>query len=176
MLSRRVFQVLVPAIVLDLSLSEPADALSSRELFTIARNVNANVLKYAVRTSKDGLLDPSEPIEAYWLMKAEDGRREELTWTERHLAYGFSASNASSRGCVLRLAACPERELSVRASDGGYRAEMAIARQPATLRRIYVYSEQHAFLPSVRYVELSGTAASGKPVTERIVPRRVSRR
>src|SRR4051812_39932040 len=108
MLSRRAFQVLVPALVLDLSLSEPADALPSRELFTITRNINANVLKYAVRTSKDGLLDPSEPIEAYWLMKAEDGRREELTWTERHLAYGFSASNVSRRGCVLCLAACPE--------------------------------------------------------------------
>ncbi len=175
MLSRRAFQMLAPAMLSELCRPTVAHASPSRELFTLARNTNANVVKYAVRTSKDGLLDGADPIEAYWLMLAEHGQREELTWTERHLAYGFSASNSTQHACALRLTACPERELRVRAVAGTYRAETAIAKQPAVLQRIFVCAEQHAFFPSVRYVEISGTNASGKLVTERISPRRVSR-
>ena len=174
MLSRRAFQLLAPATLLEVCLPGVAQAALSRELFTLARNTNANVVKYAVRTAKDGRLDSADPIEAYWLMLAENGRREALTWTERQLAYGFSVSNQTRTGCVLHLAACSERELRVRAVEGTYRAELSIAKQPAWLQRIYVCAE-HTLLPSVRYVEISGTTASGKPVTERILPRRVSR-
>lgn len=180
MLSRRAFQMLAPATALELCLATAArvgiaGSPPSRELFTLTRNTNANVLKYAVRTAHDGRLDGNNPIEAYWLMLAEDGRREELTWTERHLAYGFSTSSATDHGCVLRLTACPERELRVRAVEGGYRADAMIAKQTAALKRIYVHAEAHALLPSVRYVEISGTNAAGKLVTERLMPRRVGR-
>lgn len=177
MFSRRAFQMLAPATALELCLStlpRVAGALPSRELFTLARNTNANLLKYAVRTGKDGQLDASKPIEAYWLMLAENGRREELTWTERRFAYGFSTSNSTDRGCSLRLTACPERELRVRAVDGSYRAETTIAKQGAVLKRVFVYAEAHALFPSVRYVEISGINSGGKWVTERLVPDRVS--
>lgn len=177
MLSRRAFQMLAPAAALELSLTivpRVAGALPSRELFTLARNTNANVLRYAVRTGKDGRLDGRNPIEAYWLMLAENGRREELTWTERRFAYGFS-STATDQGCILRLTACPERELRVRAVDGGYRAEVTIAKQPTALKRIFVFAESHALFPNVRYVEISGTNASGQLVSERLLPQRVSR-
>ena len=83
MLSRRAFQWLAPATLLELCLPALAQAAPSRELFTLARNTNANVVKYAVRIAKDGQLEASDPIEAYWRMLAENGRREELTWTER---------------------------------------------------------------------------------------------
>lgn len=175
MLNRRAFQLLAPLILSELCRPAVAQALPSRELFTLARNTNANVVKYAVRTGKDGFLDGAVPIEAYWLVLAQDGRREELTWTERHLAYGFSTSHSTDHGCLLQLTACPERELRVRALAGSYRAETAIARQPAVLQRIFVFAEQHSLLPRVRYVEISGTNASGKLVTERILPRRGGR-
>lgn len=175
MLSRRAFQLLAPTTLLELCWPTVAQAAQSRELFTLARNTNANVVKYAARTAKDGLLDPVDPIDVYWLMAAENGRREALTWTERQLAYGFSLSNPSRSGCSMRLAACPERELRVRAVAGTYRAELLIAKQHAWLQRIFVFAEQHVLLPSVRYVEISGVNASGKPLTERILPRRVSR-
>ena len=178
MLSRRAFQMLAPAAALELCLTtlpRVAGAQPSRELFTLARNTNANVLKYAVRTGKDGRLDGSNPIEAYWLMLAENGRREQLTWTERRFAYGFSTSNATDRGCTLRLTACPERELRVRAVDDGYRAEVTIAKQAIALKRIFVFAEPHSLFPSVRFVEISGTNASGKLVSERLLPERVAR-
>ncbi|HEX3773196.1 MAG TPA: DUF4833 domain-containing protein [Polyangiaceae bacterium] len=170
MLSRRALSMVLAAAAVEVWAPREAAAFPSRELFTLGRSKNANVVKYAVRTGRGGRLHPSEPIEAYWLMLAEDGRREELTWTERQLAYGFSITAQSEDALTLRLTACPERELHVRASDGAYRAELAIAKQPAFLRRIFVRTEEGFLMPKVVYVEISGSTASGQRVSERIKP------
>src|SRR5712691_7603522 len=60
-------------------------------LFVIERNVNTNVVHYDAKLGPDGKLDPQQPIVAYWIMGAEDGRRQELNLLERSRAYGFSA-------------------------------------------------------------------------------------
>jgi hypothetical protein len=171
MLTRRALPALLAAAVVEVGSPRELCALPSRELFTLGRNKNANVVKYAVRVGRNGRLDPANPVEAYWLMLAEDGRREELTWTERQLAYGFSVSAQSSDGFMLHLAACSARALRVHADNGSYRAELVIARQPAFLRRIFVQTDNGALIPSVRYVEISGLTAAGRAVSERIIPR-----
>lgn len=171
MLTRRALPTVLAAVALEVSAPRPLQALPSRELFTLGRSKNANVVKYAVRLARNARLDLQNPVEAYWLMLAEDGRREELTWTERKLAYGFSVSAVSSDGFMLHLAACSERALRVRATNGSYRAELEIRRQPAFLRRIFVQTDNAALIPSVRYVEISGLNPSGQAVSERIIPR-----
>ena len=175
MISRRAFQLLVPAALLELGAPSLAYAASSKELFTLARNKNANVVKYAVRTTKDGRLLAERPIDAYWLMLAENGRREELTWAERQLAYGFGVSDLTSDGCRLTLSACAKRVVHVTRVDGAFLARLEVAGKPATLQRIFVQADDGALLPSVRYVELSGVAANGQRVRERVEPQRVSR-
>src|SRR5712691_865167 len=59
-------------------------------LFVIERSVNANVVHYDAKLGPDGKLDPREPVVAYWIMGAEDGRRQDLNAIERLRAYGFS--------------------------------------------------------------------------------------
>jgi hypothetical protein len=171
MLTRRALPAILAAAAVEVYAPAEARALPSRELFTLGRNKNANVVKYAVRLARDGRLDQAVPVEAYWLMLAEDGRREELTWTERKLAYGFSVSVATSEGCLLHLDACSARALRVRATNGAYRAELAIQRQPAFLERIFVQTDNGALFPRVRYVEISGRNANGQALSERVVPR-----
>ena len=175
MVSRRAVTLSVPGALLSLCAPLAASAGASRELFTLGRSSNANVVKYAVRAGKDGRLLTSAPVEAYWLMLAENGRREELTWTERELAYGFSVSDVSAQGCTLHLAACADRALRVSAANGGYRVELAIAHSPAILHSVFVQLDSGALLPSVRHVEVSGVTATGMRICERILPRRVSR-
>ncbi len=114
---------------------------------------------------------PACPIDAYWLMLAENGRREELTWTERKLAYGFSVSEQTGQGLTLHLSACTTRELRVRSTAGAFRAQLDIAGQAAFLQRIFVHTEEGLLLPRVRYVELFGVTTGARPVSERIVPR-----
>jgi len=97
MLTRRALPVALAAAALELSASPELFALPSRELFTLGRSKNANVVKYAVRTGQNGRLNPAEPVEAYWLMLAENGRREELTWTE--LRQSLQAQTAGTDRC-----------------------------------------------------------------------------
>jgi hypothetical protein len=150
-----------------------ADGVRYEALFVIARSKNANVVHYDVRVREHGELDPDDPVVAYWLMLAEDGRREGLTWLERRLAYGFGTTLEQGGDALrLRLRAFPRRELAVRRDRSGrFRAEVSIAAHPAVLERIFVASDEHGVTPSVRYFDLHGRRRDdGSRVTERILP------
>jgi hypothetical protein len=148
-----------------------AGSLRLQSLFVITRSKNANEVHYAVRVRSDGRLDPDEPVTAYWILRAEDGRREDLSFLERRLAYGFSAKfGARSDALSLRLQAFPTRVLGVRCdARGRFFAHVPIAGHPARLERIFVATDESGVTPSVRYLELFGVSqAGGTSVTERI--------
>ena len=69
-----------------LALSSGASGSELRPLFQLARNKNANVVAYAARVAPDGLLDADQPFDAYWILRASDGRREGLSWLEQILS------------------------------------------------------------------------------------------
>jgi hypothetical protein len=104
-------------------------------------------------------------------MLAEDGRREELTWAERQLAYGFSTSRVTLEGCQLELVAFKARPLKVERHTRGFRALVPITGRPALLERIFVQTRESGLLPSVVHVDLYGQALDGTPLSERIVAR-----
>src|ERR1035437_1974022 len=52
---------------------------TNQSLFVIEWSKNANVVQYDARLTADGVLDPKEPVEVYWILLAEDGRREKLS-------------------------------------------------------------------------------------------------
>lgn len=150
--------------------TEPCSALpiTSTLLFTIVRSKNANVVRYVARTTRQSALDLRRPIDAHWLMLAEDGRREELSWAERRLAYGFSVSNVSAGGCALALVACESRPIRAERAGNGFRALLSIRGQRSILKRIFVQTTEAGLLPSVAYLELFGTTLDGAPLSERI--------
>lgn len=159
----------VSAIALLGSFAADVHAQPAENLFTVARSKNANVVRYDIQRRADGQLDPAQPVAAYWLMLAENGRREGLSWLERELAYGFSVSKVTGAGFSLRLLAFKQREIQVHHAGGSYRARVVISGKPATLNRIFVRADEGGgLLPRVRYVELQGIADGGTPVTERI--------
>jgi len=141
-------------------------------LFVITRSKNANVVHYEAHLAPTGALDPGHPLVAYWVMRAEDGRREDLTWFEEKLAYGWSASFDARGELLVRLRAFRARELRVfREKTGQFRALGRIAGRPAVLERIHVASDDRGLTPTVHYVDLFGSVrADGRRVTERIVP------
>jgi hypothetical protein len=140
---------------------------SSTTLFTITRSKNKNVVVYRARSHGPGL-DQHQPIDAYWQMLAEDGRREELGWAERKLAYGFSVSGLTAERCVLHLTAFKQRALVVTRQASTYRAIFTIAGKRAALERIFVQTNEDSFLPSVYYLDVFGTAVDGTSLKERI--------
>lgn len=148
-------------------LSSPASAAARAELFRIERSKNKNVVVYRAHQVQSGLRAAS-PISAYWLMLAEDGRREELTWAERRLAYGFEVTDVSAERCRLTLSACSQRSLRVERADEGFRATCHIGGQRAVLQRIFVQTREGALLPGVQHVDLFGTSLTGAPLSERL--------
>jgi Domain of unknown function (DUF4833) len=143
---------------------------SATTLFTIARSKNANVVRYVALSDDSGLI-LSNPIDAYWLMLAENGRREALSWAERKLAYGFSVSSSSAERCQLRLTAFKQRALLVERQGRRFRATLNIGGKRAVLERIFVQSSEEGLVPSVQYVDLFGSTPDGSPLTERVAPR-----
>jgi hypothetical protein len=165
--------VLLGSATLVGELAAQAESAKSEPLFVIARSKNANIVEYDARWRAGGRLDPDEPLVAYWIMRAENGRRESLTWLERRLAYGFDTRfEAGGDVLAVRLRAFATRGLRVRrGTQGRFQAEMTIGRQPSVLERIFVCTDEGGVTPSVRYVELAGRAlASRARVSERIVP------
>lgn len=162
-------------ILLSLLLLSPspclATGLRAQHLFKIERNTNANVVQYDAQLAPDGALNAKEPIVAYWIMLAEDGRKEDLSLVEAKLAYGFKAwSEAPGQGVLVQLVAYSERKLRVYRANGSYRAEIPIDGHPAFLERIYVKSVDAAVLPKVEYLELYGRdTGTGANLYEKIL-------
>jgi hypothetical protein len=154
------------ALALLPALTARADGLTA--LFQIERSKNTNEIHYAAQVAKDGTLDAKEPVAAFWVMKAEDGRREGLSYMERKMAYGF---DISARGAEwdLKLAAAPERAIKLMNVGGHWRAQTTLNGKPAYLKRIYINTKEGGVMPTVVSVDLYGDdAATGKPIQEHV--------
>ena len=148
--------------------SEPSTA-ERLPLFHIERNKNKNVVRY------DLLLDPSGhplergPIDVYWRMDAEDGRRRELNAFERGKAYGYSVRERPGRDeLVITLNSFAQRPIRVRVQARRAEALVEIAGRGALLDRIFVQAREGP-VPKVEWIDLFGRRAGGTPVHERVM-------
>lgn len=155
----------VPALALVVTPRKP----EVQRLFSIERSKNQNVVRYDLRLAKSGFYDARNPLDVYWLMLAEDGRREELSLLEQQ-AYGYELlPHATPSELGVRLVAVKERPLMVRGGGGSYRAELPIQGVPAQLERIFVATREGPIFPTVLYIELRGRSLrDGRPLLERI--------
>jgi hypothetical protein len=124
---------------------------------------------YELRRGADGALDGTEPVHASWILLAEQGEREELSFFERSLAYGFALDSTRS-GQQLRLRAAPDRPVTLSEHRGCTRALTRIAGRAGVLDTIFVQAGA-GLIPAVQWVELSGVdAETGEPLRERLSP------
>ncbi len=145
----------------------------SLPLFVIERSLNANVVHYDARLAPDGRLDPHQPLVAYWIMAAEDGRRQELTLLEKLRAYGFTAQPERSAAESYRivLAAEKKREIHVYREHDAVRAEMKIAGYRAYLHKVFVSTHKSLGIQVPNYIELFGDdIATGDQRYEKLLP------
>lgn len=146
-------------------------APTTASLFWIERSKNANIVQYDANLTASGACNTQDPIAAYWVMHAEDGRREALTRLERELAYGFTTrSDDSGKVVWVVLVAHRARPLRVICENGTARAEIQISGRRAYLTKLYVQAT-NGLMPRVEYVDMFGTdAKTGAPLRERKTP------
>ncbi len=139
-------------------------------LFRIERSKNANIVQYDAVLEQVDKLDPKTPVICYWILKAEDGRREGLNALDRR-AYGFKAVPEKGGSWLLYLNATSERSIRVLRWQGRWVAQIVICGRSAVLERIYVATDETGLIPKVRYIDLHGAdMENGKRLTERLRP------
>lgn len=140
-------------------------------LFIIQRSTNANEVHYDIQAAADGTLD-KEPVVAYWVMKAKDGGREDLTFFERKMAYGFEVLEPDTTGeREMKLVAWEDRKIVLtKTKEGKWRARTKIDGKDAYLTRLFIQTDEGGLTPSVVHVDLFGEEVDGgDPVQERVV-------
>jgi hypothetical protein len=159
--------------VLTLLAAPAAGQEKTSPLFIIERSKNANVVHYDARLTGDGKLDPKEPVIAYWVLLAEDGRREELSWIEKKKAYGFEIKpDPAAKGYKMTLVADPQRPITVKKEGDAVRAEGIIDGRPVVLEKMFIKASDGLTGPKVEYIELYGKdLETGKKRYQRIVPK-----
>ena len=167
---RRVAVFLICALLLS-PLPGLAKGALTQPLFKIEQSESANFVQYEAQLAPGGTLSGTEPVVAYWIMRAEDGRRESLNFLEVNLAYGFKTSwDTDGDGVVVQLVSHPQKKLRVCRVNGSYRVETVINGHLAFLERIYVKSVNGGILPRVEYLELYGNdIRTGGSLYEKVI-------
>ena len=139
-------------------------------LFTIERSINANVVHYEAKISKDGRLDLREPVVAYWIMAAEGGRRQALNFLERTRAYGFTTlAEQIGESYKMFLVSDRQREIRVVDQNGAVHAQVTIAGAQAYLQRIFITARKALLFDTAESAELYGIdVATGQPRYEKV--------
>lgn len=140
------------------------------ELFRIERSKNANVVLYEAKAGPGGELDRAEPVTASWLLLADRGQREPLSFFERAMAYGFDVQPVAG-GFALKLKALAQRQIVVRRRGACAAALSTIGGKDGVLQRIFVQADDSGLVPHVQFVEVFGVdAVTGAALYEKLVP------
>lgn len=145
---------------------------TNQSLFFIERSKNANTVQYDARLTSDGMLDPKEPVTVYWVLRAEDGRHEELSRMGRR-GYGFGIHrDPSGKFWAMTLAAYPKREITVRQTGTVVKCEIVIDGKPSILEKLYINSTEGRSWLKIAYIELFGRdLETGQQTYEKLVPK-----
>jgi hypothetical protein len=125
-------------------------------LFTIEKSSNANRVQYEARVQPDGHIDPKQPVVAYWVMAAEDGRRQELNILERAKAYGFTLKQDAVDSYRLRVVSHRDKEIHVYRDGATVKAEAVIGGKLALVERIYIQMRKSFLLNMPDFGEMFG--------------------
>jgi hypothetical protein len=139
-------------------------------LFVIERSQNANVVHYDAKVV-DGKLDARQPVIAYWLMAATNGRRQDLNLLERSEAYGFSTQPDGTPGSyIIKIVSDKQRPIHVLLKDGEVRAETTIGGHLAYLQKIFITTRKKLTVNVAVSAELYGVdAETGESRYEKVM-------
>jgi hypothetical protein len=138
-------------------------------LFTIEKSSNANRVQYDARLTADGHFDKKQPVVAYWIMAAENGRHQELNLLERAKAYGFTLRQDGADSYRLWVVSHREKEIHVFRDGETVRAEAVIGGKVALVDKIYIQMRKTLMLSLPDFGEMFGfDRATGEKLYEKV--------
>jgi hypothetical protein len=163
------------SLLMLLFMSDPSQAAprSLVPMFIVERTTNSNVVHYDARLSDDGEIDSKDPIAVYWTIGSAEGKRQDLSFLERRMAWGLKIRKKADGRYSFSVVSLKQIEINVYRQGGLVRAQIPISGSPAYLRKIFVNIDGPLFSPNVNYIDLFGTdITTGVDRHERITPPR----
>ncbi len=145
----------------------------AKRLFIIERSLNSNMVVYDANVVPGSFFNRVRPVDAYWIMREQDSRREELNYVEKRRAYGFDIEPVRE-GSHYRIAlrSFRQRTISVVLENNRPRAIIDINGRRSYLSRIFIATGGSSLFPVVNHVELFGIdTANGERLREKITGR-----
>lgn len=156
--------------------SYPVPAKTDKLLFYLQRSKNRNTIIYELNTSPDGKLNQEEPVHPYWLRYEEGGKKMELSYIQKTMAFGIDTkmTDKLNGSYNLTLVSYKERTLFLQKrlinKKNIYRVFVIIKGKISLLQSIFVNAVDNYFgYPEVKSIELFGTdLTNGSNVYEKI--------
>ncbi|HMH23433.1 MAG TPA: DUF4833 domain-containing protein, partial [Puia sp.] len=141
-------------------------------LFYLQRTPNTNTIVCELN-EKNGSLDSDDPVHVLWIRYTEKRQREELTFLQRHFAYGIRSRPLGNDKYELHFVPYKKLLLYLEKSpvDNQHHVYTTIVGKQAILRRIFIKINPGGsfWSPNVEYLELRGTDPDdGKELMQRI--------
>jgi phosphatidylglycerophosphate synthase len=150
----------------------PVPPHNSNSLFYLQRTPNTNTVICELN-EKNGVLDRSEPVHVLWIRYGDQKQRQELTFIQRHFAYGLKTRDLGNDVYELHFVSYKNVLFYLKKSpvDNKRYVYATITGKQAILNRIYIKINPGGtfWSPNVEYLELKGTdTQSGKVLIQRI--------
>jgi phosphatidylglycerophosphate synthase len=161
-----------PAVIADPVDTFPIPPANSNSLFYLQRTPNTNTIICELN-QQDGVIDKDEPVKVLWIRYTERRQREDLSWLQRHFAYGLHEKDLGNGVYELRFVSYKKVPMYLMKWSGDNRQHVfvTINNRQAILNRVYIRIDPGGsfWSPNVKYLELKGVdAQNGKELVERL--------
>lgn len=161
-----------PPVISDPVDTFPIPPTNPNSLFYLQRTPNINTIICELN-QKDGALDKDEPVKVLWIRYTEQRQRAELSWIQRHFAYGLKEKDMGNGIYELRFVSWKKTPMYLMKSsaDNHYHVFVTIDGRQAVLNRVYIRIDPGGtfWSPNVKYLELKAVdVQSGKELVQRI--------
>jgi len=150
----------------------PIPPHNHNSLFYLQRTPNTNTIICELN-EKNGTPDKDDPVHVLWVRYTEQKQRQELSFLQRHFAYGIKSQPLGNDKYELHFISYKKLLLLLKKStvDNQHHVYATILGKEAILTRIYIKINPGGsfWSPNVEYIELKGTDPdSGKELMQRI--------
>jgi hypothetical protein len=150
----------------------PVPPHNSKSLFYLQRTPNTNTIICELN-EKNGVPDADDPVHVLWVRYTEQKQRQELSFLQRHFAYGIKSQYLGNDKYELHFISYKKLPMFLKKStvDNQHHVYANIIGKEAVLTRIYIKINPGGsfWSPNVEYIELKGIDPdNGKEIMQRI--------
>jgi hypothetical protein len=156
--------------------SDPATAVRPNDdtiLLYVERSRDKDVIVYSANLNEAGNLISENPINIYWLRRAQNNQTEPLTLVQKKYGYGLQFLESSQQSTVFSFISFSNKTFELRKDETGvFRVFTHCGNREMMVNSLFVHFNNDSFwFPKIGRVDLHATDISTRSlVVERLNP------